>query len=55
MELDVHVKIYIKQKEDSEESSKVSTIFGVLHAILNILETAQDLGLEIEFNMAYRR
>ena len=50
----VTVFIFIEKKEDSAESS-VSTIFGVLQAILNIFETAQDLGLEINFIIAYRR
>ena len=43
------------KKEDSEESSQVLTVFEIVPAILDIAKTAQDLGLEIAFSIAYRR
>ena len=49
----LHIIIDAK-KEDSKESSQVSEL-EVAHSILDVLETAQDEGLEINFSIAYRR
>lgn len=43
------------KKEDSKESSQDSMEFGVVRAILDIIETAQDLGLCVDVIIAYRR
>lgn len=49
------IVMHVAKKEDSEESSQVLTVFEIVPSILDIIKTAQDLGLEVNFSIAYRR
>lgn len=43
------------KKEGSKESSQDSMEFGFVRSILDLIETAQDLGLCVDLIIAYRR